>query len=457
MVRKTKTTAKPRQSPRKPAAAKSTPAKKAASPSVSSWIIREVSFATYRSQQENEARQITESLSLLEGGVQRWNKWRQTHPAFIPHLQNINLSWTNKHIESLEGIDLSNARLEDTDFEGMYLAKANLAGAKMSRVNLTDASLEQADLTGADLTIAHMTESHLALATFDHADLSGAILTDAELWEASLQGTSLRRAVLDGAEAPGIHAMGADFTYSRMLDADFTGADLSGADLSYATLVRSNFQRATLTGCNVYGISVWDADMAGAEQSGLIIAEDKDSPVFVDDIEVAQFVHLLLDHKKLRKVITAVAERGVLILGRFSHGGLEVLQALASQMRKLNYLPILFDFDRPADRNYTETVMTLAGISRFVIADLSGPSVPQELHATVPHFKIPFVPILKAGKKPYAMFADILEYPWVVQPVVQFKDEAHLQQIAKTHIATPAEAKLKARRHQLKALFPPSR
>ena len=75
----------------------------------------------------------------------------------------------------------------------------------------------------------------------------------------------------------------------------------------------------------------------------------------------------------------------------------------------------------------------------------------------MPHFKIPFVPILKAGMKPYAMFADILEYPWVIQPVVQFKNEAHLQQIAKTQIAAPAEAKLKARRLQLKALFPQSR
>jgi hypothetical protein len=65
----------------------------------------------------------------------------------------------------------------------------------------------------------------------------------------------------------------------------------------------------------------------------------------------------------------------------------------------------------PTDRNYTETVKTLAGLARFVIVDLSGPSVPQELYATVPHFKIPFVPILEEARKPYAMAVDILEYP----------------------------------------------
>ena len=111
----------------------------------------------------------------------------------------------------------------------------------------------------------------------------------------------------------------------------------------------------------------------------------------------------------------------MLILGRFSNGGLEVLEALAATLREMKYLPIIFDFDRNSDRNYTETIMTLAGLSRFVVADLSGSSVPQELHATVPHFEIPFVPILHAGTRPYAMFVDILEHPWVI-PIVKFKD-----------------------------------
>ena len=62
----------------------------------------------------------------------------------------------------------------------------------------------------------------------------------------------------------------------------------------------------------------------------------------------------------------------MLILGRFSNGGLEVLEALAAMLREMKYLPIIFDFDRPSDRNYTETIMTLAGLSRFVVADRAG-------------------------------------------------------------------------------------
>ena len=204
-------------------------------------------------------------------------------------------------------------------------------------------------------------------------------LSDAELWCASLQGANLSMAILDRVEASEIHAMEANFSFARLLDADLRTADLSGANLSYATLVGTNLKGATLTGCNVYGISVWDVDLDEAEQSRLVIRRHDESPVLVDDIEVAQFVHLLLDHRKLRRVIEAVAERGVLILGRFAKDGLETLEALAASLRKLKYLPIIFDFDRPSDRNYTETIMTLAGLSRFVVADLSGSSVPQEI------------------------------------------------------------------------------
>src|SRR5215208_3685207 len=143
----------------------------------------------------------------------------------------------------------------------------------------------------------------------------------------------------------------------------------------------------------------------------------------VDDLEVAQFIYLLLNHRKLRKVLNAITERGVLILGRLGGGGLEVLEAIAAKLRGLKYLPIIFDFERPAYRNYTETVKTLVGLSRFVIVDLSGPSVPQELYSTVPHFKI------------------------------RFADVEHLVKVLPTQIIAPAENWVKDREDRLADLF----
>lgn len=140
-------------------------------------------------------------------------------------------------------------------------------------------------------------------------------------------------------------------------------------------------------------------------------------------------------------------------MGRFGGGGLEVLQSRGATLRDEGYLPILFDFERPADRNYTETIKTLVGLARFVIVDLSGPSVPQELYATVPHFKIPFVPILKESRSPYAMSVDILEYPWVLKPPVRFKTIEDLRGKILPSIITPAEEKHQERQTLLNQLF----
>ena len=79
-------------------------------------------------------------------------------------------------------------------------------------------------------------------------------------------------------------------------------------------------------------------------------------------------------------------------------------------------LPIVFDFDRPIDKDFTETIKTLAGLSYFVIADITNPkSSPLELQATVPDYQIPFVPIIQEGERPFAMMVDLQKkYNWVL-------------------------------------------
>jgi hypothetical protein len=83
-------------------------------------------------------------------------------------------------------------------------------------------------------------------------------------------------------------------------------------------------------------------------------------------------------------------------------------------------LPIIFDFERAASRDFTETVKTLAGLSLFVVADITRPkSIPLELQATVPDYQIPFVPIIQKGYEPFSMFADLAgKYTWVLKPLV---------------------------------------
>ena len=43
-----------------------------------------------------------------------------------------------------------------------------------------------------------------------------------------------------------------------------------------------------------------------------------------------------------------------------------------------NFIPILFDFEKPGSRNFTETMRTLAHLSRFIIADVGELKVGQD-------------------------------------------------------------------------------
>ena len=92
-----------------------------------------------------------------------------------------------------------------------------------------------------------------------------------------------------------------------------------------------------------------------------------------------------------------------------------MLDALREELRKRNYLPILFDFSVPAARDITETVTLLACMAHFIIADLTDPSsIPKELEAIVPHLAVPVQPLLEGSSGPYAMFKDYWKYEWVL-------------------------------------------
>jgi hypothetical protein len=102
-------------------------------------------------------------------------------------------------------------------------------------------------------------------------------------------------------------------------------------------------------------------------------------------------------------------------LGRFTEGRIEALNRLREELRQRGYVPIVFNFDKPETKDFTETVRLLAGLSKFVIADVTNPkSTPLELQATIPEVMVPFQPIIEegvygvllGGEKASAVFAD---------------------------------------------------
>src|SRR5580692_2108831 len=155
--------------------------------------------------------------------------------------------------------------------------------------------------------------------------------------------------------------------------------------------------------------SAWNLKLnARTKQQGLIITPFNEPEVTVDDLEVAQFVYLLLHNDKIRNVIDTIGKKGVLLLGRFTEGRIAVLERLRDELRKRGYLPIVFNFDKPETKDFTETVRLLASMSKFVIADLTSPkSAPYELGAIVSQTMIPFQPIIAADDTPFSMLQDL--------------------------------------------------
>jgi uncharacterized protein YjbI with pentapeptide repeats len=430
-----------------------------------------------------------EHLARLKQGVEAWNQWRETNRDIRPDLAGVHLHQADLSDANFREADLSGANLREADLSGANLSGAHLSGAhfdraRLRRANLSNAHLEwaalcradlyQANLSGAHLTRARLTRADLTMANLSNANLREADLTQTHLERADLTGVDLRRANLSNANLERAVLCGA-----RLIDADLHGADLTGAALALADLIRAdltgallyrvdldkadlreaklyqtrlngalllgtNFEGADLTGCFVHGISAWDVKLKGTKQLNLVITPTDEPMITVDNLEEAQFIYLLLHNEKIRQVIDTITSKAVLILGRFTPERKPVLDAIRDELRCRNYLPILFDFEKPTSRDLTETISTLAHMARFIIADLTeAKSIPQELQRIVPDLpSVPVQPLLQASAEEYSMFEHFKRYPWVLEPY-QYKSLEEVIAALTEKVIAPAELKAK--------------
>jgi hypothetical protein len=293
------------------------------------------------------------------------------------------------------------------------------------------------DLHRAKLIRADLRNANFSGAYFIKADLCGTRLQGADL-----HGANLIRADLRGAQLSGANLTDANLSGANLYKVNFSGADLSRADLLSADLVEANLKNAILTGCRVYGISAWNLDLEGAEQSDVIITLINEPTITVDNLEVAQFIYLLLNNKKIRDVIDTITSKVVLILGRFTPERKAVLDGIRDGLRQRGYLPVLFDFDKPTQRDITETVSTLAHMARFIIADITdAKSIAQELMLIVPNLpSVPVQPLLLASQHEYSMFEHFQRYPWVLEPFL-YHNLKEIMSSLESRIIAPAEGK----------------
>jgi uncharacterized protein YjbI with pentapeptide repeats len=379
-----------------------------------------------------------EHVAKLKKGVRAWNEWREKNPAIRADLSEADFT----------GADLIGANLIGADLIGAKLSGADLTGAKLSEADLSEGRLVRADLSGAKLSGADLSGADLRWANLCEAKLSGADLSDADLSRATLSGAVLSRATLREARLCEAKLSGADLRWANLSAADLRWTDLSLANLSggrlvTARLVETDLTGADLTGCRIYGVSAWGLKLEKTKQQNLVITKEDGPTVTVDDIEIAQFVYLLLHNEKIRDVIDTIGKKAGLILGRFTPERKEVLHALREELRKRDYVPILFDFDKPASQDLTATVSTLAHLARFIIADLTDPSsIPYELATVVPTTPVPVQPILLSGSSEFAMFQDLRRrHHWVLMTHRYASQEQLIADLGEK-VIRPAELKV---------------
>lgn len=369
----------------------------------------------------------------------------------------------------LSGLELPGAYLSDSDcrrakFVGTDLTGAELRGADLSDADLTDACLDatKCDATpivryfreddpealSADAQGDRPNNTKLQGAVLRGATFRGAILTGLQLHRADCRsldfaGACLRKADFSGSRMARVILSGCDLRRANLSNCDLERAWLNGADLRGALLTDANMKYATLAGSKVYGVSAWNVCLHEAKQQDLLITADGEPALCVDNLEIAQFIHMLIDNVRIRNAIDSLATKVILILGRFTPTRMRVLEVIRTECRKNGFIPMLFDFAKPRSRNLTESVKTLACLARCIIADITDArSVPQELYATIRELpSVPVQPLLLKGKPSYGMFSDFESYDWVL-PVFTYRNSTHIRQMFRSRILSPIDARL---------------
>ena len=346
-------------------------------------------------------------------GYVKWNKWRKENLEVKPNLEDVDL----KNIELLN-YDLSNSNLRG----------AILKSSKLIYCEFMNADLENADLENANISFSNFTEACLNKVNFSNAEIINTMMLSVTCQNTKFINVSMVQN----------SAGGSDFSFSDFSDSKIVLSNLANCNLQRTKFIdcflngsnisRSNLNNPEIKNSTIYGISAWDISTEDSLQENLTITNAyHDSVLSVDDIEIANFIYLISNNNKISNAIDNISTKVVLILGRFTEERLKTLNEIKSILKKKNYVPVIFDFDKPTKRDLTETIGLIGRMSKFVIADLTdAKSIPQELSELIPNNpSLTIYPIIFKGDREYSMFEHWKNYPWV-KDIFSYEDASDL-------------------------------
>ena len=357
-------------------------------------------------------------------------------------LREAKLSFTTLHMADLSRADLRGANLVGADLLDAHLPLSNLEGA-----NLTAARLSGADLTGADLKRAFLGQAELINCNVERASLAQTYLHSVDARDANFRSTIIVKSNLSWskftrADFQSAKVRTCGLVGASLNDANLRKADLTDSDLLHSSMIGTDLTGAILTGARVFGASVWNVRGEPSRQSGLVVTPPDESPITVDDLELAQFIYLILSNEKLRGVIDTITSKAVLILGRFGKR-MPIINGIRQALRRRGYAPIVCDFKVSTGKNTSDTVKLLAQMARYIVVDVTDPqSAPYEigLISMLNLKSTPVVPLIQGDQEPFAMLEDVLRQDWCVR-LCRYNDLKHLAATFDTNVIDASEAK----------------
>jgi hypothetical protein len=320
-------------------------------------------------------------MKELAKGKDSWNKWRLEHPDLLPMFAGADLRRAGRgpRRNRLDGYDFSYTNFTDANLSGLHLRGANFHQAILAKANCSDAYFQNANFCRTDL-----------------------------------------------------------------YQTNFQGAHLDGANLQGVQLAWTDLRGADVSNCKIYGLSAWDLLLdEKTKQDQLHVAYQprgtgtKTEEVVVYSLDLAAFIYLTLNNRNISRVFEATGRQWVLLLGRFGKR-MTLLNRLRKELTDRQYVPVIFDFTAPEHTDLIETVVLLAGMSAFVIVDITDPkSTPMELQAIAPTFGVPIVPIIAADEREFATFPALRKLFWVL-PVFPYRTVENLIKHLDSAIIDPA-------------------
>lgn len=360
--------------------------------------------------------------------------------------ENTNLIWNNWVRENNitnHKIEIKNFRFDDSHIlENYNFENVTFNNCKFIRINCSNTIFYKSKfINGCKFEGKRLKESKY----FKHSIFRNCNFEFAKFYDSKFKSVLLEYCILSDC---------------YMESTDFIDVDFYGSSLLFTKMIGGK-----LIECKIFGANVWEIELKGIKQDSLIIENyrdnkeqkynkdyrDKIKKLKVYDLEIAHLINLLTNNKKFTNVFHASKSRYVLILGNF--GRMKSLERIKSAVQKTgNLSPILFNWkkDKNDSLNFVETILLVAGLSKFIIVDITSPkSVPAELQAILSNLMIPVIPLMKRTQskngdvldKPYALFNVTNNFTWVKEVITYDNIEQVVddEAIFKKAVIKPAE------------------